>query len=160
VYADVPNPNNYEYYKRSKTPKPAPAPKPAPGPTSGTSGDQSLPAGQRALAAAIQSRRGVNFIEVQDAKVIDVLPDDLVGSQHQKWVVELENGATILSVFNLDICERVPLKIGDRVSMGGQFIWDKGGGLIHWIHKDPRGNRPDGYVELNGVRYGNIINNN
>jgi hypothetical protein len=57
------------------------------------------------------------------------------------------------AVYNLDMCERVPLKVGDIISMGGQFIWTNQGALLHWLHFDPRQNRRDGYVELNGKVY-------
>ena len=59
------------------------------------------------------------------------------------------------AVYNSDMenCDRVPLKVGDMVSMGGQFIYTNEGPMLHWLHYDPRGNRPDGFVEVNGRFY-------
>lgn len=126
-------------------------------PTSGTFAEAaraSVPAGQAELVAAQEAGRGANFIEVTGVKVVRLLKDDLMGSKHQKWVVELANGREVAAVYNIDVTPRVPLKVGDVVSMGGQYIYDRGGGLLHWLHEDRRGRRPNGYVELNGVRYG------
>lgn len=119
-----------------------------------------LPAGQQALADAQASGQGVNFIEVTDVTVVRTLPDDTQGLQHQKWVVALDNGSQVLVVYNIDICDRVPVQIGQKQSIGGQYIWDRGGGLLHWVHADPRQKRPDGYVDVDGVRYGAVTHPN
>lgn len=116
--------------------------------------ESTYPAGQQELIAAQESNRGVNFVEVKDVKVVRLLKDDLFGSKHQKWVVQLANGREVAAVYNIDVTPRIPLKVGDLISMGGQYIYDRGGGLIHWLHEDRRARRPNGYVELNGVRYG------
>ncbi len=112
------------------------------------------PAGQTELISAQEANRGANFIEVSGVKVVRLLKDDLTGSKHQKWVVQLANGREVAAVYNIDVTPRIPLRVGDVVSMGGQYIYDRGGGLLHWLHEDGRRRRPNGYVELNGVRYG------
>lgn len=105
------------------------------------------------IIRAVNDQRRVNFVEGADMVVTKVLPDDNSGAKHQKWTVRLSNGKLLQAVYNLDMCPHVPLKVGDVVSMGGEFIWTGGGGLIHWLHHDPRGNRPDGYVFVNGEYY-------
>lgn len=105
------------------------------------------------LVDAVNNRRPVNFVEGSGLLVVSILPDDTNGREHQKWVVQLSNGKLVQAVYNSDMCPRVPLQEGDIVDMGGQFIWTPKGGLIHWLHHDPRGNRPDGYVTLNGTVY-------
>jgi len=122
--------------------------------------NRELPGGQQAIAQAQRSGRGLNFVEVTDVEVVRVLPDDTQGLQHQKWMVALADGSQILVVYNMDICDRVPVQVGQRQSIGGQYIWDRGGGLLHWVHADPRHKRPDGYVEANGVRYGEVTRPN
>jgi len=109
--------------------------------------------GDANIVSAIANKRRVDFVEGSGMVVVKLLPDDLNGLEHQKWVVRLSNGALMQAVYNLDMCEHVPLKVGDVVSMGGQFIWTNQGALLHWLHFDPRQNRPDGYVELNGKVY-------
>ncbi len=102
------------------------------------------------ILKAMNNRKQVNFVEGSDLEVIKILPDDTSGLEHQKWTVKLSDGRTMQAIYNLDMCERVPLKVGDVVAMGGQFIWTNQGGILHWLHHDPKGRRPDGYVELNG----------
>ncbi len=116
-------------------------------------GDPQVSAGDSKIVSAIQAKRRLDFVEGSGMVVIQLLPDDTSGLQHQKWIVRLSNGATMEAVYNIDMCERVPLQIGDKVSMGGQFIWTNQGALLHWLHYDPRQNRTDGYVELNGKVY-------
>jgi hypothetical protein len=105
------------------------------------------------IVNAVNNKRRVDFVEGGGMVVVKLLPDDRNGLQHEKWVVRLSNGALMQAVYNLDMCEYVPLKVGDVVSMGGQFIWTNEGAMLHWLHYDPRQNRPDGYVELNGKVY-------
>lgn len=105
------------------------------------------------LIDAVNDRRRVGFVKASGLLVIKILPDDTQGREHQKWVVQLSNGKQVQAVYNSDMCPRVPLKEGDIVEMGGEFIWTPQGGLLHWLHHDPRGNRPDGYVILDGTVY-------
>lgn len=105
------------------------------------------------LVQAVNNRRSENFVEGGSLLVVKILPDDSHGLEHQKWVVRLSNGETMQAVYNLGMCPRVPVRVGDVISMGGQFIWTNKGGLLHWLHHDPRGRRPDGYVFVNGQFY-------
>ena len=117
------------------------------------------PAGQEQIIEAQESGRGLSFVEVKNVQVVQVLPDEVSANQHQKWMVKLANGRTLLCVYNIDITQRVPIQVGDTVSMGGQYIFTHAGGLIHWLHADPRAERPNGYVDLNGTRYGAVTGN-
>jgi hypothetical protein len=117
-------------------------------------GSAAYPAGQMALIQAQETHRGANFIEVADVTVTQLLPDDTFGSKHQKWIVQLANGGEVACVYNIDVTPRIPLRVGDIISLGGQFIYDRNGGLLHWLHEDGRAHRPNGYVEHQGVRYG------
>lgn len=112
-------------------------------------------AGDAAMVAAVNGRRNINFVEATGMLVVETLPDDRQGLQHQKFVVQLTSGATMLAVYNLDMegCTYIPVKKGDRVAMGGEFKWTSQGALLHWLHYDPSQRRPDGYVQLNGVDY-------
>lgn len=116
--------------------------------------------GQRQIAQAIASGRGLNFVIANNLRVVRLLPDDTQGRQHQKWIVALDNGQEFMAVFNTDICDRVPLKVGDVITMGGQYIYERDGGLLHWLHDDPKQNRPNGFVEVNGQRFGKVTRPN
>lgn len=105
------------------------------------------------ILAAVAGRRNVNFVQGTGMTVVKILPEDRNGLPHQLWVVRLSNGQEMTAVSNLDMCPSIPLKVGDVVSMGGQFIWTKQGPLLHWLHRDPKKKRPDGYVQLAGRTY-------
>ena len=106
-----------------------------------------------ALIAALQNGRTVQFLMAVNLEVIQILPDDTSGLQHQKWIVRLSNGKQVEAVYNMDMCPRVPVHVGDRVALAGMFLMTNQGGLMHWLHHDPQGHRADGFVELNGQRY-------
>lgn len=86
-------------------------------------------------------------------EVVKVLPDDDDGSRHQRFIIEIGGGRTLLVAHNIDLAPRIPLGIGDRVVFRGQFEWNDKGGVIHWTHHDPRGRRRGGYIELGGRRF-------
>ena len=115
--------------------------------------------GQEQIAEAQNSRRGINFVVVNNVRVTRLLPDDTKGSRHQKWFFQIANGSEIMGVYNIDLGERIPLNEGDTINLAGQYIWDRSGGVLHWLHADPAGRRHDGYVEVNGVRYGEVDKN-
>lgn len=75
-----------------------------------------------------------------------LLPDDSDGARHQRVVLDLRNGQTVLLAHNLDLAERVPLGLGDRVQFRGVYEWNDLGGLVHWTHHDPLGIEEGGWV--------------
>jgi hypothetical protein len=104
-----------------------------------------------ALVQAVQAQKRVNFLTAKGLVVTELLKDDTSGLPHQKFNVKLSNGRVIMIVSNLDMCEKIPVQIGDEVSAGGMFIpTGKLSGLLHWTHKDPRKTRPDGFIEFKG----------
>lgn len=106
------------------------------------------------LQTAIQNKKNAYFVEAANLSVTQLLPDDTQGLPHQKWVATLSNGLKIQIVYNLNMGLKVPIKVGDKFAVGGQFIWTDQGGLVHWTHEDPKQVRPDGYVMYNNVIYG------
>lgn len=81
-------------------------------------------------------------------KVVKLLEDDTEGSPHQRFIVELHSGHTLLISNNLDLAYRVPVKINDIVEVKGTYVWNQYGGLIHDTHHDSRGEHVDGYIIL------------
>lgn len=88
-----------------------------------------------------------------EGEVVRLLPDDNEGSRHQRFVVQLDSGATVLVAHNLDLAPRIPLSLGDTVSIHGEYEWNEKGGVLHWTHADPRTGRSRGWVEHEGVVY-------
>lgn len=83
-----------------------------------------------------------------------VLSDDNEGSRHQRFILELEHGGTLLVAHNIDLAPRIPsLRTGDRVAFYGEYETNPQGGVVHWTHRDPQGRHTDGWLEHNGQRY-------
>ncbi|MDR1536725.1 MAG: DUF3465 domain-containing protein [Clostridiales bacterium] len=87
--------------------------------------------------------RKINHIQVRGVGVVTgILNDDLAGRKHQRFVVELAVHKTLLILNNIDIWPRVdPLEAGDRVEFCGEYVWNRHGGIVHWIHNDPKSSR-------------------
>lgn len=83
--------------------------------------------------------------------VIRILADDDEGDRHQRFLLRLQSGATLLVAHNIDIAPRVePLHVGDTVEYAGEFAWNPKGGVVHWTHHDPSGRHPDGWLRHDG----------
>jgi hypothetical protein len=83
-----------------------------------------------------------------------VLSDDNDGSRHQRFILRLSSGRTLLIAHNIDLAPRVSsLREGDSVSFYGEYEPNERGGVIHWTHHDPQGRHPAGWLEHNGQRY-------
>jgi hypothetical protein len=106
------------------------------------------------LIAAVQSKQNQFYVEGGNLVVTNILPDDTQGLPHQKWEAQLSDGSIITVVYNSNMGERIPVEEGMTFSVGGQFIWTTDGGLIHWVHADPKKKRPDGFVFINNELYG------
>lgn len=87
-------------------------------------------------------------------KVTKLLADDLVGGRHQRFIVQLSNGQTLLIAHNIDIAPRIDtLKTNDIVAFYGEYEWNSEGGVIHWTHHDPSGSHIAGWLKHNNVIY-------
>lgn len=75
-----------------------------------------------------------------------ILPDDDDGRKHQKFIIELESGLTLLVAHNISLAPRVPIAVGDLVAVYGEYEWSAQGGVMHWTHHDPDGRHEDGYI--------------
>lgn len=78
--------------------------------------------------------------------VVRLLGDERDETPHQRFVVELGGGQTLLIAHNLDLAGRVPAGIGDRLHFRGVYEWNDRGGLLHWTHRDPVGQTDGGWI--------------
>jgi hypothetical protein len=86
--------------------------------------------------------------------VARVLPDDTSGDRHQRFILRLASGQTVLIAHNIDIAPRVEgLAVGDAIEFSGQFEFNDEGGTVHWTHHDPSGNHPAGWLRVDGSVY-------
>jgi molybdopterin converting factor small subunit len=71
-------------------------------------------------------------------KVIRILSDDNQGSRHQKIILKLSSGNTILIAHNIDLAPRInSISNGDTVQFYGEYEWNNKGGVVHWTHRAP-----------------------
>ena len=83
-----------------------------------------------------------------------ILSDDTRGRRHQRFILALASGQTVLVAHNIDIAPRIEgLRQGDTVAFYGEYEWNEKGGVIHWTHRDPDGRHADGWLKHNGVTY-------
>lgn len=108
---------------------------------------------EQAVAAAIAARQSDIAIS-GEGEVIKLLADDRSGSRHQRFLLRLASGATLLVAHNIDLAPRLDsLQVGDILRFAGEYEWNERGGVLHWTHRDPRGKHPGGWLELAGRRY-------
>jgi hypothetical protein len=94
-------------------------------------------------------------IQVQGAgQVTKILSDDNDGSRHQRFIIKLASGQTLLIAHNIDLAKRVSaLQTGDTVEFYGEYEWNPKGGVIHWTHRDPEGKHAAGWLKHKGQIY-------
>lgn len=87
-------------------------------------------------------------------KVVHILPDDNVGSRHQKFILKLNSGQTVLISHNIDLAPRINnISKGDLVQFYGEYEWNNKGGVVHWTHHDPGGRHIGGWLKHRGKTY-------
>ena len=86
--------------------------------------------------------------------VLRNLADDTEGSRHQKFILELYSGQTLLISHNIDLAPRInSLRKGDTVNFYGVYEWNSKGGVVHWTHHDPKNKHIGGWLKHKGVTY-------
>jgi hypothetical protein len=100
-------------------------------------------------------RQQKSNIQVQSSgQVKAILHDDNEGSRHQKFILELDNGQTVLVSHNIDLSPRLDdLEKGDTVEFFGEYEYSQQGGVIHWTHHDPQKIHADGWLKYKGRIY-------
>jgi hypothetical protein len=107
-------------------------------------------AGDQAVASALRDRQ--SEVPVSGQGVVErVLADDNNGSRHQRFILRLASGQTLLIAHNIDIAPRLDgLKVGDTVAYSGIYEYNAQGGVVHWTHRDPSGKHAAGWLRANG----------
>lgn len=114
---------------------------------------ETLPAPAGVIEEAFNTRARDLPVEGEGV-VVRVLSDDTDGSRHQRFVLELPSGHTVLIAHNIDIAPRLEgIKPGDNVGFKGDYEWNPEGGVIHWTHRDPDSRHPGGWLVYQGQRY-------
>jgi Protein of unknown function (DUF3465) len=107
----------------------------------------------QAIGAAYRDH--VSNIQVSGSgKIVRVLSDDIEGSRHQRFILRLDSGQTLLVAHNIDLAPRVVgISEADTVEFNGEYEWNSQGGVVHWTHHDPRGAHVTGWLKHNGRTY-------
>ena len=119
----------------------------------GETGATAARVGDAALAKAFDDR--ASDLEVEGAgTVVSLLADDEEGSRHQRFILRLASGQTLLIAHNIDIAPRInDLEVGDAMAFAGVYEWNAQGGTIHWTHHDPEGDHLPGWLLHDGTMY-------
>lgn len=117
-------------------------------PATHTTGERHV--SNKALIRAFSQQR--SDVQVQgQGRVLKVLADDRDGSPHQRFLLALDEGFTVLVAHNIALAARVPgLRAGDIVTFYGEYEWNEKGGVVHWTHRDPAGRHVGGWLKHRG----------
>jgi len=114
---------------------------------------ESLGSSDQELASAFESHRS-GFQVTGEGEVTRILPDDNEGGRHQRFIIRLGTGQTLLIAHNIDLAPRInALRVDDSVMFSGEYEWNLQGGVIHWTHHDPAGHHIDGWIKHGGQSY-------
>jgi hypothetical protein len=115
---------------------------------------QGASAGESATLRAAISEQKSGAQVTGEGVVTKLLSDDTEGRRHQRFILTLPSGQTLLVAHNIDLAPRLAsLKTGDSVSFNGVYEWNAKGGVIHWTHRDPSGSHQAGWLKHAGQTY-------
>lgn len=105
------------------------------------------------VKAAYEQRQ--SNVQVQGSgRVKAILKDDNDGSRHQKFILVLKNGLSILVAHNIDLAPKISnLNKGDIIEFYGEYEYNPKGGVLHWTHHDPQGRHESGWLKHDGQIY-------
>jgi len=122
-------------------------------PTAGTG------AGTSSIRAAFESRASDTWVQTS-GRVTRLLADDNEtrdgSDMHQRFLLQTDDGVSVLVAHNINAASRVPIKPGDRVSVRGAYEWSDKGGVIHFTHAPKfRARDPEkrGWIEHDAMKY-------
>lgn len=125
---------------------------PTAAPASGSRASPGLPEaqGETAIAEAFRMKRTDVPVQSQ-GRIIRALPDDTNGSRHQRILVGLPDGQSVLIAHNIDVAPRLAgVQPDEPIQFKGEYVWNAKGGVIHWTHHDPAGRHAGGWLKYRG----------
>ena len=122
-------------------------------PSSTPSNQPDLTALYESEVAAAQNNQQSHVVVTCTLPVKRMLRPDEKGEKHEKFLLQVSNGTTILVAHNTSRAPSVPLSAGDIVTVHGEYIWNAKGGVIHWTHRSDTPRHEGGYIDFKGQRY-------
>ena len=89
---------------------------------------------------------------INKGKVIKILEDGHKGTHHQRFIIRIPSGRSVLIAHNIEQAYQVKIKINDEVETKGNYVWSKYEGLLHNTHHANRGEHDDGYINFVGKK--------
>ena len=88
-----------------------------------------------------------------EAPVTQLLGDESIGGNYQRFVVRLNEDIQVTIRHSLDDADRIPAERGDVVRFHGLYDWNPRGGVVSLTHRDTGQPGDGGWVEHDGARY-------
>ena len=88
-----------------------------------------------------------------EAPVTQLLGDEAIGGNFQRFVVRLNEDIQVTIRHSLDDADRIPAQRGDTVRFHGLYDWNPRGGVVSLTHRDTSQPGDGGWVEHNDTRY-------
>ena len=105
----------------------------------------------RVVASAIAAAQTVE-VTVQ-GRVVELLGDgNGADGPHQRFQLDLGSGVVVEVDHNITLAPRVPVRVGDSVTLHGELAPDPGHPVIHYTHH-ATGRHEGGWITLNGQTY-------
>ncbi len=107
------------------------------------------------LQASTAYQKKLSDIQLQGSGIVSrILSNDNQGSRHQKFILRLPSGKSLLVAHNIDLAPEIKaLKKGDTIEFYGEYEWNSKGGVVHWTHHDPAQRHIDGWLKHKGRLY-------
>lgn len=114
--------------------------------------DPAVEADQPVAMSPAMLAAGASHTQVRGTGVVTrLLPDDDNGSPHQRFIIRLQSGQTLLVAHNTDLAPAIAnLRVGDIIEYNGEYEWNPKGGVVHWTHHDPAHQHADGWLRHDG----------
>ena len=76
-------------------------------------------------------------------------------AEHEQFDCRSDDGRTLRVIDNVALAPTVPVTPGDRVTVQGELVHDRGQPpIVHWTHHDPAHRHADGWIAFGGRVYG------
>lgn len=116
-------------------------------------GSQANIATNDVLVKAYQNKQSQVWLS-GNGVVKKLLADDNKGARHQKFLVTVNAQQTLLFAHNIDLAPRIDdLQLGDYIEFKGEYVYNPKGGVMHWTHHDPKGEKQGGWLKHNSKTY-------